>query len=345
MSAFTSTTRTIGRGYANALFGKELAAELAQGFRNGFTIARSVPKAEFAGARVTLLGDSFRVALRPVGKLVGESFFTTLVAMELVDYIESRVDNRRRESEMRRLIDKLAIPGLDNEQRESIREDLKRCQLPPRRTFGQFVRDLAPRTLRRVWRAVVFEAGFWYTALTLPLWLTTIAAHGLYSFGVVLPISILADVMFNKDIDTTRWTERPGRVTRAIVDKTVGKGWRLMTKATRMTIHNRSAMYASGAGEYVLNTTKDKVFEDLRAEEDEFKIRDSASAREFGKLMADEVMHATALGDVTIDQTMKQSALAVFSTWSTENIAGVFMDDVREGFRGAVPLYLRDLVV
>lgn len=349
MNAFTSTMKTVGRTYRDILVGETGAATIKSGFHSAKSIAKTIPEQKSVGAKVTTAAKATSAGGKAFFKVAGTNIAGTIVAMEVIDYVEAKVNNRRREQIIAAIVQQVS-KETDQAEKDRLTKDLRRQMLPPHRSFGQFMRDLPSRTVRRVYRACLFEVSFWFGVVTSPVWLTALAAYGVYAFGFVAPWALFRELraqrsvippgatqeetidILNYRFDTSRYLDRPGLITRAIVRATAGRSFRGMRRSLSMTMHDRTALYTGRYSHDLLDQVSNETFEETG------NISNRTTAYAWGKRMAENIAVRESL-----DTMAKQSAIAVFQSWSVEHMAGDFVDDVQAGFKSGTPFYLRDL--
>lgn len=144
------------------------------------------------------------------------NFITSLVALEVTDFLERAYAKRTTKKEIRDLTEYLArTSALNSDQALLEREkDVKRLvlleeTLPKRRSFRKFLSDLPTRIVRRVVRAAKTAIGTTGVVFTAPLALGVFAVDLLWRVGVMVPITVLQQVR-GKEFDSTRWTKFTG---------------------------------------------------------------------------------------------------------------------------------------
>lgn len=308
------------------------AAATRHSFRQAFvntgrSVAASAHKVSETTGTITAANATKTVA--SVGKSFAQGIAFNLVLLEGLDVAFDLRDSRRRRREIAQLTDDVLQLGLTPEISERLAL-LHRA--PERRTFGQFVRDIPSRMVRRLWRATLVEAGWWFSVFTAPLWVPVSVAYAAYAWLVVFPTSVASQTVFGYDIDMERWLRWPSQVSRFVLKHTLYQGVELFARGITLKVHNRSA-YCDTTSFVHLDGAKFKAHQDVAT------IIDGRTAFAWGEQMA-EVVSAEEL-----DNDTKQRAYAQFTHWADENIAGQFQAAVKHGFRTGTPFLFRDLVI
>lgn len=271
---------------------------------------------------------TIRAAAPAAAKGFGKGVLFSVAILEVLDFAENVYVNHRRRRQQREIISQIAKTGLDPELAEAL-EILNRA--PERRTFGQFVRDLPSRTFRRVWRAVIVEAGWWYLMMTSPVWLTTAAIQGAWSLAV-LAYGVFNEVVLKREVDSGALLKYPSLVTSFVFRNTFWRGFNLFVKGTEMRVHNSVDAYCNEQAYEVIEVAQGKAFKTIAT------IVDGSTAEAFGEVVAETI-------NAEVDSPKaKQQAFAQMDFWVSEKIAPEFHKPLMTGFRNATPFLYRDFV-
>lgn len=312
-STITAVRHSFRQAFVNS--GRSLSAHTARVATVGTETVKAAPTA-------------IRSAAPAVAKGFGKGVLFNIVILEALDFAENAYVNHRRRKAQRDIVTEIATNGTSEELLTQL-EILNRS--PERRTFGQFVRDLPSRMFRRVWRATLVEAGWWYMMMTSPAWLATAAVHGVWSLAV-LAYGVFNETVFNREVDAMallRWTTA---ATHFVFRFTLWAGMGLFVKGVEMRLHNNVEAYCNTNGYEVIEVAKTKAFKSIAT------IVDGSTAEAFGEVLAETID-----SDVRSPK-IKQQAFAQVDFWVGETIAPEFHTPLMRGFRAATPFMYRDLV-
>lgn len=298
------------------------AAKTAQGFRaTPAFVAATAPK---------------------VGVDILKNLAFNIVLLEAVDAGEAVLKGRKR----RRRIDELqtfmlgmgqakGTKSFDSEKyAEWFAEWDRLSRKPKRRSFVQFLKDLPSRSWRRLFRAVLLEAGWWTMILTSPVWIPVGAFAVLWMLGVGL-----VDAWQNYGVpeehkkDFVPTYERFNKPVSWVFKHTLQFGAKLFRKGATMRVWDRTV--------YTEETTFDAfstAYQAMAPEGADFPVYSAGeSARRVGESMADQV-------NEIFKDVHRQAAYAQSGAWFDKNINPDFRPDVMGGFRDRADFLYRDLV-
>lgn len=313
----------------------QFAEKFAQAFRTGkqgATAAASTAKTVTSETAKTAASKAPAAA-----KATGVAFFqgvvANMIALEAVDALVSATYTRRRRKEIEDELKKLteSLDKGDPAQTARINELLD--AIPRRRSFGQVIRDLPSRMFRRLWRAVLVEAGWWTMLLTAPVWAPVAAAYTLYSWLVVFPTNTVMEHFFQKKLDLDKWLVTPGIWVRNVLDWTLLKGWKIFMRGIEMRLYGRRAFATSKEGREVLTESSPITYAEIK------EIKDGYTAAAWGRALAQNVTERR-----HDDVLERQMAYASIENWAADHIATQFRTAVTRGFREGTPFLFRDLV-
>lgn len=317
-------------------FARSYANTFTSGVRNTASNAATTTKAAVTARVNAETADTVVRKGSAFVKSSARSFVTgalvNLVVFEAVDFGFASYREFSRRRDIDGLLDEIAEHGITEDKQQAL-ELLRR--VPPRRTFGQFIRDLPARTTRRLWRAVKFEAGWWLAIFTSPVWITTTLLYTAWTWLFVLPTYAVRNMITGRASDQAfldRWMGTPGRWNKAILAHTLLRGVRWCAGAVEMTVYDKKSVYCNTEGEKFLDELKDKAYAEVA------KIEDDRSAFYWGEALAELVSREAT------DPLAKSRAYAQFKTWVDKNVIPQYQPGVIGGFRTGTPLVYRDYV-
>lgn len=310
---------------------KAVGSKYASGF---LTKTNTVVATGTAFTKTTV--EQVPIRLLPVTKTLGRNFaegvVINLVTLELIDFVGHWYSEHKRRKDLKQVTTEVSELGLNDERKAKL-EMLNR--MPQRRTFGQFIRDLPPRTMRRFWRAVLFEAGWWTTLFTAPVWIATTVLYTVWSWVFVLPIAAWREMHGKHGKESEefldKWMGRPGGWNKKVLKWTLWLGFGGMSRAVNLKIYSRAEVYCNEEGERVLTLLEPEAYKTVH------KIQDEHTAEVWGAALADLVRQED-------DFHRRWIAYAQSNGWIEEHIVEQYKESVRTGFRSKTPFLFRDLL-
>lgn len=260
---------------------------------------------------------------------------TDLLLWGVIDVVENYYAKRVLRKRVTALVNKSMLGELTEEERASYLELQEILNF--RRSPGRVIKDLPYRTWRRVKRVALFDLGYLYALVTSPVWLTANVAYWAYTFAVVAPVSLAAEVM-GKDgmglgIKMMRFAQKTIRFINRV---TVGAAWKVMRRASRMRIAGRASMYLAYQGlKYngsVMNVAKANAYVEVT------KISDEDSAKAWGAAFARNLYDLTKNAE-----TDRLGAFYGMQEWTRANVSPQYREAVSNGHKYSTPFYLRDV--
>jgi hypothetical protein len=203
---------------------------------------------------------------------------------------------------------------------------------PERRSFGRFLKDLPSRTWRRVWRAVLLEAGWWTMILTAPIWVP-VGAFALVWIGGVAVVDAIRNygVPEGTEKDFTAAYQRFNKPVNWVFNKTFFVGLNLFRKGATMRVYDKKIY------------TQENTFEGFYAAKE--KVDTTAPAMKTGEhayAYGEEL--ANAVNEIFTDTRLRQEAFAQGQFWVRKEYSPTFYNAMMQGFRDKTPFLYRDLV-
>ena len=319
-----------------------IRASLGLAFKNtarATSIAATTTAAN--AARTVKATPAFVMAAAPkMGIDILKNIGFNIVLLEVIDGAEALHGAHKRRKRIKELNQKLAElgePGKNGFKKETylaIVEELEKLsRTPERRSFGRFLKDLPSRTYRRVWRAVLLEAGWWTMILTAPIWVPVGAFQLLWIGGVAVVDAIRNyGVTEGTEKDFTAAYQRFSKPVNWVFNHTFFPGLNLFRKGATMRVYDKKIYTQENTFEG-FDTAKAKV--DTTAPE----MKTGEHAYAYGEQLAE------AVDEIFRDNTRaRQEAFAQGQFWVRKQYSPTFYNAVMQGFKDKTPFLYRDLV-
>lgn len=324
MSVFSTATRSFTSTYAGVF--RPSTATKIHGLTRPAQAGEYVFTANLGGLFKSLPGK-IRVTAPVFFRTATAEIGGAILALELVDLFENEWEKHQHRKEMRELLAKIESEGMTEEYARRL-HILQRSQT--RRTFGQVIRDLPYRTWRRLYRACLFEAGFWLGLLTSPIWLPTVVLDILWSF-ILVPVAATVMSFFHVDIDVEKAVNLDSKLVQTVLKYTLSQASRLLVKGAAMRLHNRTTTTANNDAYPIIQYARTQAHKTVE------KIVDGNTAYEFGFELA------RVINESTLTPAHAQHAYAQTWFWVEENMASQYRSAVQHGIRQGTPFVYRDI--